>query len=497
MGFVEGLVKKLDAGIAAVSPAWGLSRQQARAQAQLINQTIKTSSIGAIPMEYKGDYNRYANITEVRELVNRNALAKSILDRLVENAVGNGIYRQSKTGDEQLNKQIEADFLAWASTADYRGFSWLDHQKLAFRYAEIDGDVFCILDEGDSIENPTAKLQLIDAPKVRDGEGTIDGIQIDAFGKPIAYHIVNDIGGEGAFIPATNVVQYAINPELTAKNDIYKAGGLRGTSDFLTTKPIFQSIYEWCEAELNAARLAASMTAFITSPKAYDYINSQPAYGTPATGQAKTVALGPGVINYLDKDSSVTFSPSNHPSTNFTDTFRTYCRLAGAAHGMPLELMLLDYSTSNYSSSRQAYLQAKKIFENKQRRFASAYLEKIFRWWVEQQITAGVYPDTAQTRKGMWVYPEWPYMDPQKEYQAKQMAIDLYETTYAIEAQKKGMEFEEVVRAKAKEIALMKKYGLTPMKSTALTVSEETGTENADGVATGVETPEQIETGEE
>src|SRR6185503_10246995 len=76
-----------------------------------------------------------------RSLVDNNALASSILNRTVENVVGNGFQPQALTADGDWNKRAEALLQAWFPFADFKGRSFVQHQRIVCSALLRDGDV--------------------------------------------------------------------------------------------------------------------------------------------------------------------------------------------------------------------------------------------------------------------------------------------------------------------------------------------------------------------
>jgi hypothetical protein len=219
-----------------------------------------------------------------RALVQNNGYAAGFVDECVSNIVGpQGIQlcAQNRRLDGELhtptNDAIEAAWQQWAEAAEYVSAdgrtAWVEMQGLIVRTIVVDGEAFYRERRGDS-DNPFGySIELID-PDLVDEHYTVRqapngneirmGVELDARGRAVAYHVWNRHPSEGGTIrvrvPATEM-RHVFRP--------LRPGQVRGVPWFapVLQTHAFLAMYE--EAEVTAARWsAAKLGMWIPGPDA-------------------------------------------------------------------------------------------------------------------------------------------------------------------------------------------------------------------------------------
>ena len=166
------------------------------------------------------------------------------------------------------------------------------------------------------------------------------------------------------------------------------------------------------------------------------------------------MTMEPGQYRFADLNSEFEQIRPEHPTSNFQDFMTFLIRLAGVAIGLPLELALLDFSRTNYSSARASMEQAYRRFRIHQRMFANRILKRLYRWRVSKWIKDGTIkqapPGSALNHR--WLGQPWPYLDPVKDAEGSLVAIDAGFTTLTDELMKRGMEFDTWLDTRRGEI---------------------------------------------
>jgi hypothetical protein len=112
--------------------------------------------------------------------------------------------------------------------------------------------------------------------------------------------------------------------------------------------------------------------------------------------------------------------------------------------GMPLEMLLLDWSKTNYSSARASIEQFARVIQGLQSLLMRGLHGPVYQWKVKEWTREGkvalpksVSPEEALAHE--WIAPEIPWVDPLKEAQAwgKRMSYGLSTHTNAIKSQNK------------------------------------------------------------
>jgi lambda family phage portal protein len=421
-----------------------------------------------IPTEGRADYHlevgydRRELVDRARQLERNSVIAAAMLDRATENVVGNGFQLQCHSKNKLWNEDVEQKWREWCkSGADVRGLNSLGElSALAFRSWLRDGDVGTIkladgsvqMIESDQIANPMGNIPTRDQ---------IDGINLDARGKPTSYLVVKDpdpmwasvrFGQEFVEVPAKDMIFLARRQRL---------GQTRGISAFNNCSWLLDQIDGMIEATTVAARMAACVGLVIQRQhRASGLTSTVDSQGNSRRG----MQLEPGMIAEVGQGDNVTTVNPHQPNQNFADYIATLGRITALNFGLPLEVAFLDFSRTNYSSARAALLQAYQIWETQQAMMECWYTE-IFKWWLMREIRAGRITARRDALKHSWVTPTWAWIDPDKELKAHLAAIDAGLDTHTRVAASQGRDFEKMQQKRKEEDDLKRSLDLPITRS--------------------------------
>lgn len=399
--------------------------------------------------------NRRVAVQKSRQIYENNVLGRSMLDRAVDNIIGEGMYVRPRTSDDGFNREVSQ---WWAEyQADDRGM--VDNatlQRQWYRSFRRDGDVGGILlkrgqvqtIESDLIQSPEG--QVGDLYRVGNRPEVVDGVKLTANGRPTAYHVATlDTSGKASWpaIPARNFL-------FIADNDRSDYTAVRGVPTLATIGWLLEQIDGTVESVVLAHRMSAAfgLVKKVASPG--KRIANLPTT-TNASGdtQAK-IAIEPGMFDFIGHDDDLIQVKPEHPTTSFSDFMSTLVRFAGLNLGLPLELAMLDFSKTNYSSARASMEQAYRSFRVQQRFFANCWLSKWYRWRIAKAVNLGELrgnvPDDYLRHE--WFGQPWPYLNPVDDAQGTLALIDSGRTTLTEELTKRGMTLEDWLDVKQEEI---------------------------------------------
>jgi lambda family phage portal protein len=224
----------------------------------------------------------------------------------------------------------------------------------------------------------------------------------------------------------------------------------------------------YVESEWVAARVAACFALFVTKKFPVDAaLANYDMTGTTEDGDAHRIEkLAPGIIEYLESGEEVqSFSPQR-PGGSFEPFIRSAIQFIGAGLGLPYELVLKDFTRTNYSSARAALLEARRAFRRWQQTRIRYICQPTWELLVEEQAIRGELPvrDWEKTKyaytRALWIPPGWDWVDPLKEAKASAESIAQNLSTHADECSTKGKDWEEVARQRAREKNLYQELGL-------------------------------------
>lgn len=331
--------------------------------------------------------------------------------------------------------------------------------------------------EPDRLSNPNDSFDTVD----RRG-----GINIDSYGRPLGYWIRNQHPGEilgGMLVPGT--WQYI--PAETGWGrrrvihaaEVDRPGQTRGKPIFAAVMQQFKMLDRYASAELDAATTNALIAAMIETPMEFDdlveMLNSDPSpetrigikeyLDTRAQPQNRARLKSGSIVPLYPGEKLSAFNPSR-PATGFGPFMMTTLRHIAAGLHIPYELLVKDFSQTNYSSARAAMLEAWRFFKGKREWLARNWAKPVYELWLEEAVNAGLVeaPDFYSLRaaytRSRWIGAARGWVDPVKEANATQIRIEAGLSTMEAECAEQEGDWEEVMHQQAREQELRRELGL-------------------------------------
>jgi lambda family phage portal protein len=428
-----------------------------------------------------------------RDMVRNTPLATGAIGTVVQNVVGTGLTLQAKPDWEAVGRnvsdeeadgwtaQVEREFRLWAEGTDCdltRTQNFYGLQGLVFRSALESGDVFVLLPMVDSRNNPySLRVQVVEADRVESptglkeigGNKVISGVEKDANGAPVAYHILRNHPGstEGMKREFDRVPAFG---EKTGRRRVLhifertRPGQTRGVPYLAPVIEPLKQLDKYTESELMAAVVASLLTVFVKS-------ESGDGFAPPAGEQVSDaeVKLGTGTIVDLAPGEDITTVAPNRPNTAFDPFTQAVLRQIGVALGLPFEV-LIKHFTASYSAARAALLEAWRFFRLRREFLAQTFCAPVYEAWLEEAIARGrvdapgFFDDPAIRRaylQAEWIGDSPGQIDPVKEVQAAEKRLQIGVSTLADETLLlTGKVWEDQHRQQVKERQMRERDGL-------------------------------------
>ncbi|MGZ5615630.1 MAG: phage portal protein [Methylobacter sp.] len=160
----------------------------------------------------------------------------------------------------------------------------------------------------------------------------------------------------------------------------------------------------------------------------------------------------------------------NRPNTAFDGFMESVMRHMAAGLNMPYELVLKDFSKTNYSSARAALLEAWRYFQTKRRWLQDHWLNPIYEAWLEEAINANrvkapdYYDNRYAYNRCRWIFSGRGWVDPVKEIVAVEKRLALCISTQQDECADQGKDYQEVQDQRIREF----KEALTKAQASGL-----------------------------
>jgi capsid protein len=401
---------------------------------------------GVSPMGSGADYH-YRNesdylrlLEEARDFDRNDVIVGQTINRACDNIVQGGFALDVDTGDPKLDDDLEARWQAESSDPqlfDLEGERCFhDQERLAWRHTLVDGDVFCLPTE----DGP---LQMVEAHRCRTPRGTkrnvVHGVLLNAatrrreqfwftredvdpsrpvklVGEIETYDAYDDEGQRQVF-QVYDPKRFSQTRGVTALAPIFDACGMFEDINF--AKLVQQQVVS-CFALFREQAIAAGGGL----PIADVPYGEQTTQALASGGTRRLEGIAPGMeITGRPGEKLNGFSP-NVPNAEFFQHVRLIVQLIGINLGLPLVLVLLDGSETNFSGWRGAVDEARKGFRRNQRVFSERfhtpiYTHRVRRWAAEDAaLMAAMQRLGPRYFKHKWNPPRWPYIEPLKDASA-------------------------------------------------------------------------------
>jgi len=383
---------------------------------------------------YRGFNDFLVMMEQARDLIRNDSVIGQGIERAVTNTINNGITPSPKTSDEAVNAELHARFEDWSNDpeqCDVAGEStFWDFENFALTQTFGDGDMMFV---------PTTEgsLQAFEAHRIRTPKNTtknvVHGVLLSETRKRLQYWVTKeDVSLDSSLKLVGDTVQYDVRDALGFRQvfHVYDPKRITQTRGVTALRPMMDiaGMFE----DLNFAKLvqAQVVSCFAFFRKRTSEWNGGE---SAVTGETSTVSLGggvsrtfqglaPGAMYPLEQGEEIQpFSP-NVPNAEYFPHVKLLLTLLGINIGMPLVLLLMDASETNFSGYRGAIDQARMGFRRNQRwlvkRFHQPVYETKVRQWMADDPALARFAKVNGLRailKCRWNLPAWPYIEPSKD----------------------------------------------------------------------------------
>ncbi len=408
---------------------------------------------GASPSPGSGElharYDRRMMLGLSREFFRDSTIYRGLIDRARDYIIGNGFGLQAKTEDPEWNQKAEAWFREFWRRPEIRGtLSGCGVEKMVMRELLLCGDVGLL-------KTKRQVLQIIEAEQIIGPKMMDDGIGRDEAGAPTLYYVApySDAGGpdvgRARKIDPRDFI-YVCSPERPTSS--------RGVPPCQSAFSYIHRITDVVDSEALAWQLLARMAISITKQSqglaALQSSIPDPSKSGDEGGDyaARIHQFDAGLIFHGEPGEEVKGIERNIPGKDFTASLSMFLRLMGLALGMPLEIILLDWTKSNYSQSRAVIMQAARTFEGWQDLAEDFFHRPVYQWAIDLAVKKGVLAERPDMYTHDWIRPSFPWIDQLKEAQAYSLQVDRSFATHSQVLKSQGLEREDIVAAVDREI---------------------------------------------
>lgn len=441
-------------------------------------------------------------VSRSRDLARNHGIAAGLLQTQVDNIVGTGLRLAAMPDFRALGKDVDwAE--NWARTTEALWRSWSNSfccdaaRRLTFngltqqilRATLMNGEVLALpLWLEDAQHQFATSFQLVEGDRLgnpdyaADSEHLRGGIEIDDYGKPLAYWFRKapknsstwlwqgggwfDMTAEWERIPART--EWG-RPRVLHMFFQERVGQSRGKPLITSVLEQFKLFDHYQRAELQSSIVNALVAGIIETPMDQqaiaNLVGDDPNGYLASKNEWRTSLQGGAMIPLYPGDKLAPFAPAR-PSSQYEHFSETQLRHIGAAVNLPYELLLKDFSKTNYSSARAALLEAWRYFLGKRQWLAEYWATLVYAMWLEEAVGKGLveapgfYEKVYYWTRCKWIGPGRGWIDPVKEAQASQVRMSIGISTREQECAEQGTDYQDTAEQIARERTQARDLGI-------------------------------------
>lgn len=443
-----------------------------------------------------------------RDLGRNNGLMAGAMQTHRDNIVG-AVLRLSANPEYRLLGLTREQAREWGNTVEPRFRSWADTTEcdaqrtctlLGIAHQALTGAML----NGDAVVLPlwlprrdarwSTRLLVVESdrlstpPWLSANPAVRAGIETDQYGAPVAYHIQRYHPGDlcGSYAVHTGgFQQWERIPAFTAwgrrrvihLHDKDRTGQSRGKPLVSAVIRDFKMAGDYSSNELQASVANSLVAAFLESDLSQEA--SQSLFGEKprdewntsvdeARGSLQSLRhLKPGAIIPLPVGARLSSYSPGRPNAAFEAFMLAVLRHIAAGMNMSYELLLKDFSKTNYSSARATLLEVWRYFSGRRRWLTDVLLRPVYELWLEEAVNAGeveapdFYANSYAWSRCRFIFGGRGWVDPVKEAQASVLRMNAGLTTLEQECAEQGADYEEVLDQLAIEKSMKEARGLS------------------------------------
>jgi lambda family phage portal protein len=438
------------------------------------------------------------------DLERNEPLAGGAISTVVTHAIGTGLWPRPQIDRELLGlteeaahaweKQAEREFWLWADSYECditRTQKFCALQALALRSRLGRGDVFVAryflerpgspyglkigFIEGDRVANPPG---VRDGGKAPNGNRICGGIEIDAYGAPVANHILKQHPGDfllGTGAGSRETERREVFGTETGERLILhlfarrRVDQKRGVPFLAPVIEPLKQLGRYKSAEIDATVVSSFLTLLVKTASGEGMAPMTPTSEIGGKKSDQDFKLGPAAVLDLLPNEDVTVVNPLRPNPNFEPFVQAFFRQIGVGLEIPFEV-LMKYFQSSYSAARGALLEAWKMFSCERGGMADDLCQPVYEWVISEAVargrlaSRGFFDDPlirAAWLGTQWIGPPPGMIDPEAEANAAEKWIDLgVKTMEEVTTETTGGDWETKHAQRAKERRMRVEAGL-------------------------------------
>lgn len=377
-----------------------------------------------------------SNLRQIaRHLEQNYDLALGVLNTLVNNIIGAhgiGIEPQPRNADGSINDGLARQILKlrkdWVRFPEVtRQHDWPSAERLLCRSWCRDGDVFTQLLSGlipslDHRSKVPFSIEMLEADFVpQDLSATspatiVQGVELNAWGAPLGYRVYKQDPMAATSLSGLSGTKRISADRMLHLKTAHRIRQVRGVSVFASVLNRFDDLKDYEESERIAAKIAASMAAYIKkgAPDQYTPVDD---------AEKRSMKFRPGMVfDDLLPGGEIGMIDTNRPNPNL-ETYRNGQLKAVAAGTGPTFSSISKTYDGTYSAQRQELVEGYAAYATLSAEFISRISRPVYEQFIAVAVASGALKvpagvDMETLTDATYMPPAMPWIDPRKEAEA-------------------------------------------------------------------------------
>lgn len=418
-------------------------------------------------------------LKKARTMEQNEAIVQRMADLWEQYTVGTGLQIFPASSDDGFNAECLRAWEEWKPYCDLTSRNHFDAlQSVIARACFIDGESFVALTRGDT---GRPRIQIVESHRcyspgdrnADEGKSIIDGVSIDANGRPIAYNFSKE--GQFSWLTSAAFLDPVPSEFCVHIFEPIRASQYRGLTMLYAVLNDLHDLSDLQLLEMKAAKEAARTSRIIKTPAGEvsdeDLMRGEVSVGDDSTTVSRWYkeAFG-GEVEVLKPGHDMEVFSSNRPTVTTTDYWKYLTSKVCAGTGIPYVLVFPE--SMQGTVYRGALDMATAFFRSRSMFFGSAF-QRIWEYVIQSEIK-GKYPD--DWKKTNIRPPRAVNVDVGRNSTAMIAELRVSARTLEDVHAECGDNWQQKMEQRAKEIAFANdlgvKYKLKPEEITQLTGTE-------------------------
>lgn len=427
----------VERGLMAMAPGWAGRRIAHRIQAEDLLRSYDAAKPSRATKNWKApgtsaaaeDIPALAVLrNRSRDLARNNPWGRKAKRQIPAHMVGTGVVPRPTAGSDRTRQRALAAWDAWSEETDIEAGTGFDGQQNLTAATVVESGEALVLWDPDANARGGWTTRVMEPDYLdenynevsRNGSGhrIVGGIEIDAKGRRVAYHLFQEHPGD--ILPSLRARADRVRVDAMFVDHVFerlRPGQIRGVPWMAASMLGLRDLADYRESERWRKKITSALSAFVISGSspAASPLGQVSTETDPSGGRRAIERMAPGTIKRLLPGEDVKFSTP--PADQGLEPYMRWELFAiSAGIGLPYAEFTGDLSNANYGSMRAGKIEFWALLDVWQWLMIRPMLLR--RAWQRVQATSGVPGMPCE-----WGFPKRQWVDPLKDVTAEIKAI--------------------------------------------------------------------------